>query len=287
MESKIMLDVLDLLRRVTALEKGRHRVTAPFEVVDTANKPILSVGAEGEDRGLEVYASNGMMVAGVVAKGPDGHVLVVGPSSKGTLAIAENNAGLQLESGDGKAYVRSDELKISSNSKNLTAQASSLVLSDGDQPQAELAAGERGNMRLKIMNDGGQQIVGLGESPALGNSGMLAISDASGHVVVTVAALAAGRGSVDVYGESDKSAAGVGVDDDGQGVVAVRDGGGKAVAFLKGSSSGQGGNVTVTNPAGDGVFSAGWNGEEGAACVNLKNGMWCMGKNLPLQHGGD
>jgi hypothetical protein len=285
LEEKIMLDVLDLMRRVTALEKGRHRVTAPFEVVDAANRPILSVGASGDDRGLEVYASNGSMVAAVVAKGPDGHVVVKGPSSKGTLATVENNVGLQLEASDEKAYLRSDELQMASGDKKFTAQASSLALSDGDQPRAELGAGDQGNMRLKIMN-GGQQIVGLGESPALGNSGVLAISDASGHVVALVAATGAGRGSVNVYGKSDSALASIGVDDNGQGVVAVRDGAGKAVAFLTGSSSGQGGNVTATNPAGDGVFSAGWNGEEGAACVNLKNGMWCMGKNLPLQHGG-
>jgi hypothetical protein len=285
MEEKIMLDVLDLMRRVTALEKGRHRVTAPFDVVDAANRPILSIGAEEDDRGLEVYASNGEMVAAVVAKGPEGRVLVKGPGSKGTLTIVDNNVGLELEAGDEKAYLRSDELKIASGDKTFTAQASSLTLSDGDQPQAELGAGEQGNMRLKIMN-GEKQIVGLGESPALGNSGALAISDASGHVVALVAAVGTGRGSVNVFGKSDSALASIGVDDNGQGVVAVRDGAGKAVAFLTGSSSGQGGNIMATNPAGDGVFSAGWNGEEGAACVNLKNGMWCMGKNLPLQHGG-
>ena len=193
LEEQIMLDVLDLMRRVTALEKGRHRVTAPFEVVDAANRPILSVGASGDDRGLEVYAANGSMVAAVVAKGQDGHVIVEGPGSKGTLATVDINVGLQLEAGDEKAYLRSDELQMASGNTKFTAQASSLVLSDGEEPRAELGAGDRGNMRLKIMN-GGQQIVGLGESPALGNNGALAISDASGHVVALVAAWARDEG---------------------------------------------------------------------------------------------
>jgi hypothetical protein len=322
------------LRRVTALEEGRNRVTAPFEVVDAAGKAIVAVGADKEFRGLEIYAANGMAVVSVMAKGMHGQVSVSGESSEGsgrvsvsgggsgalqiyagdkvvaevtgegsngqvkvfgdsgstagTLAVVEDKAGLQLESGDEVAYLRSDELRIASGEKKLTVQASSVTLSDGDKTQAELGEDSKeGNMRLKIMNASGKDVVALGESSALGNSGALVIRDASGEVVATVAAMGAGRGSVNVFGKGASALAEIKVDDNGQGVVAVRDGTGKAVAFLTGSSSGQGGNVTATNPAGDGVFSAGWNGEEGAACVNLKSGMWCMGKNLPLQHGGD
>jgi hypothetical protein len=93
------------------------------------------------------------------------------------------------------------------------------------------------------------------------------------------------QGSVDVYGSNDAPLVSMNSADlGGDGILVVRNDSGIAVAHLTGSSQGGGGNVTVADPAGNGMFSAGWNGEEGLACANLKSGMWCMGKNLPLTH---
>jgi len=55
------------------------------------------------------------------------------------------------------------------------------------------------------------------------------------------------------------------------------------VAFLTGSTSPGGGNVTTTNPGGEGVFSAGYDGQLGTACVNRKQGTTCLGIGLPLR----
>ncbi len=94
---------------------------------------------------------------------------------------------------------------------------------------------------------------------ALTGSGLINVSNSQGQVVASLQSVS-NRGQVSVFNP--------------QGV---------AIAYLTESDKIPGaGNVTVTNTTGKGVFSAGFDGTEGAACANLKTGMWCLGKNLPL-----
>jgi len=70
---------------------------------------------------------------------------------------------------------------------------------------------------------------------------------------------------------------------EGKGVVVAYNQAGKAIAFLT-EKDNHGGSVTVADPAGDGVFSAGFTGDGGNACVsNRKRGLQCLGIGLPLQ----
>ena len=65
--------------------------------------------------------------------------------------------------------------------------------------------------------------------------------------------------------------------------IAVRNSSGKAVAFLTESKSGEGGNITLTDPAGNGIVSAGYNeAEQADICLDRKNHLYCVGINLPL-----
>jgi hypothetical protein len=68
---------------------------------------------------------------------------------------------------------------------------------------------------------------------------------------------------------------------DDKGIVAVFHAN-NPVAFLTESTHAGGGNVTTTNPAGEGVFSAGYDGDEGSACVDHKRALHCLGIGLPL-----
>ncbi len=290
MESKLMLDVLALTRRVEALEKGAHRVTAPFEVVDPQGNPIMKVDVGPLDRAVVIYDAN--KHGKVVISGPRASVEVYGSGSSpvGTFGTdEEGNPGIRLETKGEMTIINSEEVLLSKDGLHLSAKAHSLTMGDttskGDtasKPQAELGRGAKGNMTFKIRNSQGEQVVGLGDNPALGDGGALQISDVNGKAVAAIAAIRAGWGAVSVYNSSGKSVAEIGYSADGRVEVAVRDAAGNAVAFLTPSENG-GGNLTLTDPKGEGVFSAGWAGEEGAACVNVKSGEWCMGKNLPLE----
>jgi hypothetical protein len=95
-----------------------------------------------------------------------------------------------------------------------------------------------------------------------------------------------GKGLLAVYtGDSEQPVAGVQSTDEDKGLVAVFNSG-TPVAFLSQSGAHPGGgNVTTTDPGGNGVFSAGYDGEGGAACVNHKQSMHCVGIGLPLGGG--
>lgn len=94
-----------------------------------------------------------------------------------------------------------------------------------------------------------------------------------------------GKGNIAIStSDDDATSAALQSTDDGKGMVAVFNSN-KPVAFLTESTSG-GGNVTATDPAGNGVFSAGHlNGDDGETCVNRKHKTHCLGVGLPLGGG--
>jgi hypothetical protein len=95
-----------------------------------------------------------------------------------------------------------------------------------------------------------------------------------------------GKGLLSVYtGDSEQPAASLQSTDEDRGLVAVFNSG-QPVAFLSQSGAHPGGgNVTTTDPGGNGVFSAGYDGDGGAACVNHKQSTHCLGVGLSLGGG--
>lgn len=93
----------------------------------------------------------------------------------------------------------------------------------------------------------------------------------------------AGIAFVSIFGSGTKPAAGLQTYDDGKGEVAVFNEGGDPVASLSRSSTGGGGNIKISDPSGNGVFSAGYNPADDAdVCLDRKKRLVCMGVNLPL-----
>lgn len=89
-------------------------------------------------------------------------------------------------------------------------------------------------------------------------------------------------GAVHVFANGDAPRVGLQTES-GRGAAIVWNAAKIPIAYLTESDKVAGtGNVTVADGAGAGVFSAGYTGSEGSACVNTKSGLWCMGKNLPL-----
>jgi len=156
--------------------------------------------------------------------------------------------------------------------------------------------GDRG---LVVYGDSGLANFALA---TVASGGRLAIQDNSGNHMTTVAAVSdeaaikvRNAGKVRAYmgyGDSGKPrvylndasgnvASALAVTGDDKGIVAVFHAN-NPVAFLTESTHAGGGNVTTTNPAGEGVFSAGYDGDEGSACVDHKRALHCLGIGLPL-----
>ncbi|MGC3981048.1 MAG: carbohydrate porin [Steroidobacteraceae bacterium] len=150
------------------------------------------------------------------------------------------------------------------------------VYGDAGTPNFSLAT-VYGGGRMQIQANGGVRTISLG-----------AVDDGAGVKVrannQTKAFMGIGPTSspfMMVYADSESPAAGMQLDS-GKGLVGVFNGT-KPVSFLTQSHAhAGGGNVTTTDPSGNGVFSAGFAGDGGEACVNRKNGMHCVGVGLPL-----
>jgi hypothetical protein len=218
--------MLDLVRRVTALEGARHRVTAPFEVVDRRGTAIFQV-TEDPVRGFAVVAPNGVPRGGFATEGPDAYMLVA----------------------------------------NAVGQ------------EARIGSGTRGNMIIRFTDTDGNNIAGLGVG-AVSPHGTLLLNDASG-VGLMAQVDGEGYGRVDVLRAGGDALVALKVDG-GHGTVAVYNQSGFPVATM--AERNAGGVLTAHSPDGSGVFMANWEPPtgQGEACVNRRNGKWCLGINLPL-----
>jgi len=111
--------------------------------------------------------------------------------------------------------------------------------------------------------------------------GMMVREDGNPRAFAGVGARGAGRIYIYAGGGENPKAGLTTYDTDNKGLVAAFSGE-TAVAMLSESQKHPGGGqVTVTDPNGDGVFSAAYDGDEGAACVGHKQKLHCLGVQLP------
>lgn len=286
--------VLDLTRRVTALEQGKHRVTAPFEVVDSGGKQILGVGKFEGGQGISVLGPNGAEAVIVAVDGTIGIQLESGDKKayltpekftieKGEEKLVAWANNLELREGEDKfALLNADAIGLVDSDESTTLASSGIELKTGGNMSAELARSSGKEAALRIFKDG-KIVAGVGINEF--GKGALKVGD-GGKIAAAVQANADGTGSIDVFGANGTSVAGIS-SDGGHGLVAVRNAGGTPIAYLTQSSAGDGGNVTVSLNSGFGVFSAGA-AQDGAgeACVNRKTQagtarLACLGLGLP------
>ena len=185
-----------------------------------------------------------------------------------------------------------------------TAGASLTIFGAGAKPFATLQSDDDGG-NLWVNDKTGQKVAGVVASDGGGvvkvmksddqktytainavNAGLgLAVRKAGVRLVFAGASGENGdKGSFFVYGSGENPVAGVTSYGGGKGLVAIFNQESRAIAMLAESDKHPGGgNITASAPNGDGIFSAGFTGEAGDACVTRKTGLWCMGTNLPLQ----
>jgi len=185
-----------------------------------------------------------------------------------------------------------------------TAGASLTIFGAGAKPFATLQSDDDGG-NLWVNDKTGQKVAGVVASDGGGvvkvmksddqktytainavNAGLgLAVRKAGVRLVFAGASGENGdKGSFFVYGSGENPVAGVTSYGGGKGLVAIFNQESRAIAMLAESDKHPGGgNITASAPNGDGIFSAGFTGEAGDACVTRKTGLWGMGTNLPLQ----
>jgi len=225
--------------------------------------------------------------------------LTTNKSGKRTTMIGtedENPATVKVYRDDGQKTAAAIELQEGRGALN--------VFGTGDKPVASVQS-DAGDGRLWINDKDGQPVAGVFANDNGGvvkvmksgdpktysainavNSGLgLAIRKDGTRLVFAGASGENGeKGSVFVYGGGENPVAGVTSYGGGKGLVAIFNQTLKPIAMLAESDKHPGGgNITASDPGGNGIFSAGYAGEAGEACVTRKTGLWCMGTNLPLQ----
>ena len=257
------------------------------------------MGAKGAEPGgsIKIYDGSEKLAATLSAKTKGASLKIFGGSEKPV-------ASLQTESAGASLTIFGSGNKPAATLTNDTNGGSLRIYGSTDKPTATLQSDKDGG-NLWISDNAGQQVAGVIASDNGGivkamksddpktytainavSAGLgLAIRKAGVRLVFAGASGENGeKGSVFVYGGGENPVAGVTSYGGGKGLVAIFNSELKAIAMLAESDKHPGGgNITANDPSGNGIFSAGFTGEAGDACVTRKTGLWCMGTNLPLQ----
>lgn len=257
------------------------------------------LGAKGAEQGgsIKIYDGSEKLAASISAKTKGAALQIFGGTDKPVARLQTETAGASLT-------IFGAGAKPAATLETNTVGGSLKIFGATDQPTATLQSDDDGG-NLWIRDKGGQQVAGVIASDNGGvvkvmksddpktytainavNAGLgMAIRKAGVRLVFAGASGENGeKGSVFVFGGGENPVAALTSYGGGKGLVAVFNQATSPIAMLAESDKHPGGgNITASDPAGNGIFSAGFTGEAGDACVTRKSGLWCMGTNLPLQ----
>jgi hypothetical protein len=202
--------IRDLERRVHELEKARpDRVTAPFEVVDEADKTILKV----EPKSVRFYES-GKQVADIQA--------------------FDDGALFTVSSGDA--------LKASF---GVTSGIGGFFMDEGGKSRLELGKGDKGNFRLVFLSPGEMQVAGIGESTE--GTGAARIGSSDGKLKASIQVDEDGNGAFQVFNSAGVMIATLTEGSNGGGLLEIASSGGEPMVQAGVHVDGYG--VVRTGPA--------------------------------------
>ena len=198
--------------------------------------------------------------------------------------LTKRVAALESDPQNSKAKKASNRITapfevVGRSGKVILRVAEKVSSTSGEGAHVTIGAGTSGNYGVRVYKEGGSFVAGVGQ--ATGGTGVVVVVDEGGDLV---AAMSARDRSISVY-QDNYAAAGIALTQNG-GTVAVYQGG-QPVAYLTRSSHGNGGNVTLADGKGFGVFSAGSASDGGGeACLNRVTGSGkarnvCLGVELP------
>ena len=221
---------------------------------DAGNKPMadILVGPKG-GRGLAVYDSSGDQKVLVTAMSQGGGQVLLTEDGNSAVGMAANKA------------------------TNAQFPRGVFVFDDSGNSVAEMMANSEGIGAMRaLQSEGGGDAALFADK----DGGDMLIRNNAGQIVAETT-----QRGFNYFGSGGNQNAIAGVTESGgRGVVGVYGHGGTRLAFLTESDKSGGGNVTLADPGGNGVFSAGYVAEGGAdACLDLpKQGLKCFGIGLPM-----
>jgi hypothetical protein len=261
---------------VNSVEIGGTQQKSGVQII-RGGKKVASIGAEQGDKGgesggsVQVYTASEKPAATLLSGKNGGELNVYDTKNKPAATVGTEKTGGSLKifgsSGDPVASIQSDkdEGKLSITDK--TGKSVVDISSDDNGGSVKVMKG--GDPTTYTSISAIDKGVGLAVRVAGEKKAFVGTNDEK-------------NGAVFVYSTGDSPLAGLSTTG-GRGIVEAISNG-IPIAFLTESDKhAGGGNFTATNPAGEGIFSAGFTGEGGDACINRKNGLKCLGIGLPLQ----
>lgn len=287
-----------------------------LSIYGTTDKPKAVLGSEADGGSLKIFGSSDTALATLATNAGNGKLSI---GNKGGIALAdvfadENGGQLKMyrSSGQGSATIQTLSSGSSMNVYGSTDKPVATLGTKGDDGMVsvfgsgdKLAAtlqSDAGDGKLWISDKSGKTVAGVfatdngGVVKVMKNgdpttyTSMSAINAGMG-LAVRVAGIrksyvgtnSEGNGGVYVYGHGDNPAAVLTTIKGGKGLIAVFNDLAAIAMLAESDKHPGGGEVSVTDPDGNGVFAAGYAGDGGEACVNRKSGLKCLGVGLPLQ----
>lgn len=275
---------------IVTLSKGKNG--GELNVYDAKNKKAATLGTETSGGSLKMYGSGDKPTAtlGTESDGGTLKVFASGDKPKGTFSAESDGGSLKIfgssEKPKASLGVESDggKLDIFGTSEKAVATLRS------DSGFGKLSIGNsEGTSVAEIVSDATGGIVRVMKSGdpttytsinAIDKGNGLKIRKAGADMAFVGAS--SDGGTVETYNAAGDLVSALSTID-GKGLIAVFSGK-HAIAFLTESDKHPGGgNITVTDPGGSGIFSAGFTGEGGDVCIDRKSSLKCLGIGLPLQ----
>lgn len=293
--AKLKQQVAELQNRLAQVEKVEAAINRRLDKADVEDDGSNddSKKTPGKSKGSAPDKSSG--------NGPTDSTPTGGGSGSGDLkdvpgkssgGAGSGNAGAGAGSGGALTRVVAPFVVVDRAGKEiLRVQDPRAIGGQGGGERGLYVFDERGQSVAQLVNSNGGGKLKV-QIPASNNYvATAANNDAVGSVVKqdgkqrAFMGLSGNGGLMAIYhGSGDLPSAAMQLSSNNSGLVAVFRGD-TAISYLTESDSPGGGNVTTTDPAGKGVFSAGYDGSQGAACVGHKGQLHCLGIGLPLGGG--
>lgn len=276
-----------LLARVAELERTKGTITAPFKVIDASGYPLVLIdesaatfsSPDGSGKtdiqlkaGLPPQIYLGTMAGGLSLVGGENNQIIIDNGETAVFKLSETaDQGIlmtgtttegQFQLGSGPALV-------------------GLMIKKGDQPAAGLGTFDGRGIALRVFAASGVVVGAMGENPATPGTGIAYVGNGSQNAAA-LAVASDGSGIVHAFATDGTVGSGL---IGGPRMVAAYNAAGNAVVTIGQSENSEGGNVTARDPAGDGIFRAGYNSAVtgGDACVYRakRQNVFCLGIGAP------
>ncbi len=160
--------------------------------------------------------------------------------------------------------------------RQIAGQSANTLAEIADQPGKKVA--------LRLYDDAGKVVVSAGTNPTTNGSGTVMAANTQGENVAFLGTSTDGQTGVVSVAKSGKDTAAL--ISEPRMIVLYNDAGEAITTLAKSQEgTGEGGNITIRQPDGEGIFSAGYNAEAGGgdACVYRakKQTMFCLGIGVP------